>query len=281
VPKQPKNAGSTTSAPSDGKGGSGTGGTGKGGTGKGGSRQQARERARVEAARLQRRRRITQGVVVAVVALVAIGIVASAVVLGTRGRADRVPTASTDVRVGGASVPFSVDGSAVQVGKDDAKVTMDLWVDYSCPHCQEFEADSNDVITQKVAAGVLKARYHNIQIVTAYGAQAGSAAACVANSSPEQWWAFNAALYANHSSEADSYQGDQLADFASQQGITDSDTLACIREERYTSWITDNTTAAGEAGVTGTPTLFFNGEQAETVSGAALGAKIDELASAG
>ena len=33
--------------------------------------------------------------------------------------------------------------------------------------------------------------------------------------------------------------------------------------------------------MTGTPTLFFNGEQAETVSGAALGAKIDEVASAG
>jgi len=271
VPKQPKDSGSTTSAPK----------SGKGGDGKGGNRQQARERARLEAAKLQRKRRITQGVVVAVVALVAIGIVASAVLLGTRGRADRVPTASTNVTVGGASVPFAVDGSAVQVGKDDAKVTMDLWVDYSCPHCQEFEADSNEVITQKVAAGQLKARYHNIQIVTAYGAQAGSAAACVANSSPDQWWAFNAALYANHSSETDSYQGDQLADFASQQGITDEETLSCIREERYTSWITDNTTEAGKAGVTGTPTLFFNGQQAETVSGAALGAKIDELASAG
>ena len=52
--------------------------------------------------------------------------------------------------------PFGIDGSAVQVGKPDAKVTMDLWVDYSCPHCQEFEADSNDVITQRVASGVLK-----------------------------------------------------------------------------------------------------------------------------
>ena len=246
----------------------------------GSSRQQARERARLEAAKLQRKRRLTQALVVAVVAIVAISIVAVAVYLGTAGRAERVPTANTNVTVSGASVPFKVDGSAVQVGKDDAKVTLDLWVDYSCPHCQEFEADSNDVITAKVASGELKVRYHNIQIVTAYGTQAGSAGACVANSSPEQWWAFNAALYANHSSETDAYKGPELADFASQQGITDEDTLSCIRDQRYTSWITDNTSAAGQAGVTGTPTLFFNGEQAETVSGAALGAKIDELAGA-
>jgi protein-disulfide isomerase len=265
VPKQPpKNSGSP-----------GTGGD------KPDGRRQARERARLEAAKLQRKRRVTQVVVVAVVALVAVGIVVSAVFVGTAGRSANVPTASGDVTIGGASVPFAVDGTAVQVGQADAKVTMDLWVDYSCPHCQEFEADSNDVLTQKVSAGTVKVRYHNIQIVTAYGTQAGSAGACVATYAPDQWWAFNAALYANHSAETDGYQGAQLADFAQQQGITNADALTCIRDERYTSWISDNTTAAGQAGVTGTPTLFFNGQQAETVSGAALGSKIDELASAG
>ena len=73
-------------------------------------------------------------------------------------------------------------------------------------------------------------------------------------------------------------KGTELADFASQQGITNNDALSCIRDQRYTSWITDNTGDATAAGVTGTPTLFFNGTQAETVSGTALGTKIDELA---
>lgn len=250
-------------------------------TASGGSgRQQARERARLEAAKVQRKRRITQAIVVGVVAIVAIGIVASAILLGTAGRKANVPSASTEVTVGGTTVPFGVDGSAIQVGKDDAKVTMDLWTDYSCPHCQSFEADSSDVITAKVSSGELKVRYHNIQIVTSYGTQAGSAGACVATYAPDQWWNFNTALYANHSSETDGYQGSELADFASQQGITNSDALSCIRDERYTSWISDNTTAAGQAGVTGTPTLFFNGQKSETVSGDALGAKIDELAGA-
>lgn len=248
--------------------------------GKGGNRQQARERARLEAVKMQRKRRLTQALVVGVVAVVAIGIVVSAVLLGNAGRSERVPTAATNVTVGGTSVPFSINGSAVQVGKEDAKATLDLWVDYSCPHCQDFEAASNEVLAEKVASGTALVRYHNIQIVTAYGSQAGSAGACVATYAPEQWWAFNAALYANHSTETDAAKGPQLADFAEQQGITDEDALSCIRDQRYTPWITDNTGAAGEAGVTGTPTLFLNGEQIETVAGAQLGAKIDEAAGA-
>ena len=252
---------------------------GKSNGGKGGdSRRQARERARLEAAKQERQRRIRQAIVVAVVGLVAIGIVVTAVLLGRADRAERVPTASTDVTVGGVSVPFNIDGSAVQVGKQDAKVTLDLWVDYSCPHCQEFEAESNEILAQKVAAGTLKVRYHNIRVVTDYGTQAGSAGACVAAGASEQWWAFNAALYANHSAETDDSRGAQLADFAQQQGITDDAVLTCIRDQRYTSWITDNGSAATAAEVTGTPTLFFNGEKSDTISGATLGAKIDELA---
>jgi hypothetical protein len=73
--------------------------------GKGNNRQQARERARLEAARVQRKRRITQGIVVGVVALLAIGIVASAVLLGRADRSEQVPTAATNVTVGGVSVP--------------------------------------------------------------------------------------------------------------------------------------------------------------------------------
>lgn len=251
------------------------------GDSKTGSRQQARERARQEAARMQRKRRTTQIIVIGLVAVVAIGLVATAVLLGTAGRDDRVPTANTNVTVGGALVPFTVDGTAIQLGKQDAPVTMDLWVDYSCPHCQDFEAESNEVLAQKVAEGKLRLRYHKIQIVSAYGSQAGSASACVATYAPEQWWAFNAALYANHSQQTDGWKGPQLADFAQQQGITNEDALNCIRDQRYTSWITANTAAAGEAGVTGTPTMFLNGQQVETVSGSALGAKIDELANAG
>ena len=61
------------------------------------------------------------------------------------------------------------------------------------------------------------------------------------------------------------------ADTAIEAGFRVADTFEVVR----------TVAAAGAAGVTGTPTLFFNGEQAETVSGAALGAKIDEIASAG
>jgi protein-disulfide isomerase len=247
--------------------------------GMGGNRQQARERARLEAARVQRKRRITQGIVVGVVALLAIGIVASAVLLGRAGRSERVPTAATNVTIGGASVPFGVDGSAVQVGKADAKVTMDLWVDYSCPHCQEFEATNNDTLTSLVAAGDVAVTYHNIQIVTDYGTEAGSASACMAVHDPNAWPAFNAALYANHTADTDSWTASDFKQFAAANGAG-SATQSCIEGGTYKSWITDNTNASTRVGVTGTPTMFIDGQKTDTLSGQALTDRVHQLAAA-
>jgi len=264
VPKQSKNAGSRPATAGDGKAG---------------NRQQARERARLEAAKLQRKRRLTQGAVVAAVAVVAIGIVVIAVVLGTSGRAERVPTASTNVTVGDSSVPFSIDGSAVQVGQNDAKVTMDLWVDYSCPHCQEFEATNNATISSLVASGKLAAVYHNIQIVTDYGTEAGNASACLAVHDPNGWPAFNAALYANHGAQTDGWSASDFARFAAANG-GGSATQSCITDGTYRSWITANTAASAKADVDGTPTMFLNGEKTDPLSGQALVDRVNSLAGA-
>jgi protein-disulfide isomerase len=179
--------------------------------------------------------------------------------------------------VDNASVPFATTDTAVRLGPADAKAQIDLWVDYSCPHCQEFEAENNSLINQLVAAGGTSVSYHNIQIVTGYGTQAGSAGACVAANDAEQWVAFNAALYANHSAETDGWSAAQFADFAAQQGVN-SAAQTCIQNSRYTSWITSNTAASAAAGVTGTPTMFVNGEKQDpTLSGDALKAKVDQL----
>ena len=112
-------------------------------------RRQARAAQQAALARAKRRRTITQLAIVGGVAVVVIAIIATAVVLGTRGKtaaAGAGPSASATTTVDGTSVPFAIGGTGdtatgVRVGAADAKVTMDLWVDYSCPHCQEFEAD--------------------------------------------------------------------------------------------------------------------------------------------
>ncbi len=254
-------------------------------------RRQARAAQQAALARVKRRRAITQVAIIGGVAVVVIAIIATAVLVGRRGGSTAAAgsgdapsfSGTTSLGSGGASVPLAIGGSAaangVRVGTTDAKVTMDLWVDYSCPHCQEFEAANNAAISDLVAAGTLAVTYHNIQIVTDYGTEAGSASACVAVHDPSVWPAVNAALYANHSAQTDGWSASQFASFAAANGAGDA-TRKCITDETYKGWIADNTAASVKAGVTGTPTLFINGEKTETLSGQALVDRVNSLASA-
>lgn len=240
-------------------------------------RQQVRLQAQQQAAAAARRRRLVQFGIVGGVTLLVIAIVATAVLIGQRGSSSEAPSVNTTVSVDGVSVPFTIDGSAVRVGPSGAKAQVDLWVDYSCPHCQEFEAENSTVLNQLVAAGNVSVSYHNIQIVTGYGAQAGSAAACVAALQPDKWLAFNTSLYANHSAQTDDWGAKDFQTFAQQQGIS-GDVLGCIGDGRYTGWIKSNTADSDKQGVTGTPTMILNGEKSDTLSGAALTAKVNQLA---
>jgi protein-disulfide isomerase len=246
-------------------------------------REQVREDQARQAAEARRRRVMVQVGIIAAVAVLVVGIVAAAALIGTRSRAGTAaagaPTASTTVTLNNTSVPFAIDGSAVRVGPADAKARIDLWVDYSCPHCQEFEAANSAVLNQLIAGGAVAVSYHNIQIVTDYGIQAGSAAACVAANDPARWPAFNTALYANHNAQTDGWEAAQFRTFAQQQGVTGS-ALDCIAASRYTGWITANTADAATHQVQGTPTMFLNGQSSPVLTGQDLIAKVHQLAGA-
>lgn len=240
-------------------------------------RRLARVQHQRQAAAAKRRRTLVRAGIIGGVALLVVAIVASAVILGNRGRGSSTPTADTTVTVNNTQVPFAVFGSAVRVGPADAKAKVDLWVDYSCPHCQEFEAANSDVLNQLIAGGNVSVSYHNIQVVTDYGTQAGSAAACVATNDPATWVSFNTALYANHSATTDSWTSSQFRTFAEQQGVN-SEAQGCITANRYTGWIASNTADAAAQRVTSTPTMVLNGQQSDTLTGPALTAKVNELA---
>lgn len=250
-------------------------------------RRQARAAQQAALARARRRRTLTQLAIVGGVALVVVAIIATAIILGSRAStpaAGTTPSGTGTTTVDGTSVPLAIGGSGdtangVRVGAADAKVTMDLWVDYSCPHCQEFEATNNATLATLVASGKLAVIYHNIRIVTDYGTEAGSASACLAVHDPNAWPGFNAALYANHSAQTDGWTTTDFTTFAASNGGGDA-TQKCVAGGDYKSWITASTEASAKAGVTGTPTMFLDGQQTDTLSGQALTDRVNSLAGA-
>jgi len=220
--------------------------------------QQRREQQRAE-----KRKTVLIQSGIALGIIVVVGAIVGGVLVAQNNRAPVVPPSAdgTISLLGTSGVPFEVAETAVTVGQEDAPVQIDIYEDYSCPHCADYEAAVGSTVLQLIADGDAVVSYHPIQIVTSYGTYAGSAAACVAENDPQNWTGFHTTLFSNHSSTSDGWNSSQFADFAKLFGITDEATLECISDGTYTSWIGSNTDASRDAGVTGTPTLFINGEQ--------------------
>ena len=242
-----------------------------------------REKANIERRAKQRREKRTTiliqlGVVVAV--LLVVGAIVAYVVIGNSNKqltAGPAATGSISL-LGTEGIPLLVGDNGVTVGADKAPVTIDLYEDYSCPHCAEYEAAVGPTLLQLAAKGDAIVNFHPIRIVSDYGVNAGSAATCVAAKDAQNWPDFHTALYANHSKESDTWTASDFVNFAKVKGITDKDTLSCIKQGVYADWILSNTDASRKAKVTGTPTLFINGKmQPELLNSADLIAAVNSL----
>lgn len=153
-----------------------------------------------------------------------------------------------------------------------------VYIDYLCPYCGEFELTNSDQIAQWVESGAATVEIHPISILTSksagtqYSLRAANAAACVANSSPNDFYAFNAALFADQPQEGTAGLTDkEIKQVVRSSGVTSSlskiDT--CIDDVTYKSWVLDATDRAltgpipnaSIPKVTGTPTVLVNGKQ--------------------
>jgi protein-disulfide isomerase len=158
---------------------------------------------------------------------------------------------------------------------DAGVLDIQMYVDYLCPICNQFEQTNGDYITSLLENGGTTVEIHPIAILdrlsqgTKYSTRATNAAACVANYSPNEYYDFHNLLFANQPAENSSgLSDDQLVDLTSQAKVDDADTIEkCIRDQEFKAWV-GNSTARALNGpipnsnvdkITGTPTVIVNG----------------------
>lgn len=236
--------------------------------------QQAAQRqlAAQQASQRRRERRlliIVVGVVVAVLVGAGIGFQA--------WRTHRAPSAGTITP--GPSTPVTVtDGQPISWGPADAPVTVDVYEDFHCPHCVDFEADYGQQLADAQAAGTIRLRIFPMSFIDAGSAAAANGFACAATAGFAQ--PFYTGLFANDSLDWSDSQLDQLAARAT-GGAVPADFSTCVTERRYAGWADSIDAAATAAGVTATPTLFLDGQPVDitTLTPDSLTTKIQEAAS--
>ena len=217
------------------------------------------QRAAEQAAQRRRERMIRVGAAVAVV-LVVLGVV---LFMATRG-GDEAPD--------DAALPTGVDtaGGGVPVGTAEAAV-LELYEDFQCPICKTFEDALGSTLADLVSAGTARILYYPLsfldrQLGNDSSLRAANAAGCAQDAGA--FAAYHDTVFTNQPErEGDGYTDEELLQFGRDAGI-EGDAYAtfetCVQDRTYEGWVQQVQQVANDRPVTGTPTLFLDGELVDT-----------------
>lgn len=175
--------------------------------------------------------------------------------------------------------PRNFVDTGISIGKDqkvataqqvkDAKANINVFIDFQCPHCREFELAQGEQLSKWEDSDDVVVTYHmldfmKIYTTTNYSSRAANAAACVADTHPEGFQEFTELLMANQpDSGGEGIKNDGLITYAHQVGATEVD--SCITDGHFRGWVEQNTEKSMKTdeivpgGVQGTPSIFVNG----------------------
>ena len=254
-------------------------------------RQEAREKAR--ALREQHSRQSKQRKIILQTSL-AVGVVAAIAAITFFVTSSITPPgpgprnmASDGIKIGAGFVaertPALEAGATPIVSAENPEgvAAIDIFVDYSCPACAQFEAVYSELFNTWLESGTVTIEYHPLAFrdpQTAgqrYATRAGNAAVCVADHSPDDYFRASESLLLNQPTppESVSLSDDELVALVSGSGAQNMDAIEqCIRDETFASWLEEATIRAMGTGpipvrnsaitvVQGTPTVLVNGQE--------------------
>jgi protein-disulfide isomerase len=218
------------------------------------AREKLAEERRQQALADARKRRMWNVIIAVAVVVVVVGLGALVLAKKNSGPAH-------------ADWPKSVteNGGGVTVGKDTAPVTLNLWEDFQCPVCKQFESVNATQIATMTDAGDIQVVYHPLSFLDQHwnndaSVLAANAFGCSATYGLEQ--KYHNTIFANQpAQEGTGYTNDQLIQWGKDIGITSSDFASCVNGGTYNDWVAQVESSGTTNAITGTPTIFINGTE--------------------
>jgi protein-disulfide isomerase/uncharacterized membrane protein YphA (DoxX/SURF4 family) len=173
---------------------------------------------------------------------------------------------------GGLTATNANATNGVVYGKK-AAATVDIYEDFMCPICGEFEQSVGKTLEADVIANKAQVRYHPISILdrasngTNYSTRAANAAVCASDVSVDAFVKFHGILFQKdvQPKENTSGLGDgRFLQIAQQAGMATGATATfttCLQNEDHKALVEGLTENASKRGVTGTPTVYVNGKK--------------------
>ncbi|MEW2442241.1 thioredoxin domain-containing protein [Micromonospora marina] len=218
------------------------------------SRKGRKDAARVvreQIAREKRRKRTLWTSIAAVLVLVIAGGIGWAVYSSQKSDEFTAPPGANDA------------GTGIVLGT--GPVTIDLYEDYLCPACKQFQQVNGDTLDQLVDEGKAKLVFHPVAFLnrfstTEYSTRASAASGCAAEGG--KFREFTEQLFDRQPPEGGAgLSNDELVDIGAGVGLNRDEFASCVSDGTYRPWTEHVTDEASKAGVTSTPTIKVDGSE--------------------
>ncbi|MBI4176699.1 MAG: DsbA family protein, partial [Candidatus Aenigmarchaeota archaeon] len=157
----------------------------------------------------------------------------------------------------GGAIAVSADDDPA-AGPADAKVTLIEFSDFQCPFCGRFyEQTLSQIKSNYVDTGKIRFVYRDFPLDSIHPQAKPAALAAECADEQGKFWEYHNKLFENQGSLSDSYYKQLAADL----GLDTGQFNTCVDSGKYASEVDKDFQDGAAAGVSGTPTVFVNGQK--------------------
>ncbi len=148
------------------------------------------------------------------------------------------------------------------LGDANAPVTLEVYADFQCPVCGQFDRGTLKQIEDKyVKTGKVRIVFDHFAFIGDESTRAAEASECA--NAQGKFWEYADTLFNNQAGENQGAFSDaNLEKFAQQVGLDMNQYRTCMQNNTYLSKVQTSTQNGTARGVNATPTIFINGQLA-------------------
>lgn len=188
----------------------------------------------------------------------------------TAGASASAPTqGDLAAKVRAIAIPELASGR--KIGKDDARVKLQIYEDFRCPHCLEFTANfEQHLIETYVKPGIAQLEFKYFPL-SQTSLPIMAAAACAEQQG--QFWAYDKRLFLAHAESGDAaalteaFSDAKLKAYAAELKLDTAKFETCLAADSSLGPVAADYREARALGVNGTPAFVINGKLLPNVPG--------------
>lgn len=176
-----------------------------------------------------------------------------------------VPTVLSQNKSVSQAIPATVsadNGYAIEFNSELANLpVVDIYEDFQCPICQQFEALNGKYINSLVDEKKAIVRFHTLSFLGPESVRAANGAACA--NDEDKFLDYHLGMYANLPAAENSgeWSNERIIEIAAASGIKSASFESCVNGLKYEGWVSKVAEAGSKSGVNSTPTIFVNGKE--------------------